>query len=380
MEDNNNDDNNLEMSLFNTDSPIELNLDGDIPSGLLQNDTNGDGGNTDPKETDPNAPANIPEPNEDEDPEDVVGKGDQKDDEGDDESSPNLYSSFAEVLNEQGLLPSFDLQNQKVETIDDLTNAFKSEIDTQVKNYLVTKLGEEGFDAIEKGVSLLEYQEHKDNIDVLDNITSENLSEDLELSKRIILQDYISQGISEKKALRLLRKTVELGEESILEDATESLESLKEIEAKRIEKVKEQNTQRAAQQKALEDKIDNDLKNAIYNKKEFIKNIPTNKAIQDKVYQSITKIVGKSPEGVLENKLMKDRRENPIEFDSKLYYLYELTNGFNDFSKLVGVSKTRAIDKLEESLRNNKFEDAGKPGFLTDPESYGGIGSELVID
>jgi hypothetical protein len=64
--------------------------------------------------------------NEDEDPEKVVEENEDQEEEGnEDDTSPNLYSSFASVLNEQGLLPSLDLQKDKVESIEDLTNVFK---------------------------------------------------------------------------------------------------------------------------------------------------------------------------------------------------------------------------------------------------------------
>jgi len=76
---------------------------------------------------------------------------------------------------------------------------------------------------------------------------------------------------------------------------------------------------------------------------------------------------------------MRDRRENPIDFDSKLYYLYEMTNGFKDLSKITNKSETKAISKLERDLRKTKFEDSGTPSYLTDPNSYGGIGSEIVF-
>jgi len=160
----------------------------------------------------------------------------------------------------------------------------------------------------------------------------------------------------------------------------ESLESLKIVESKRIAQLAEIREKEAADRELAQEKIDNDLKNAIYNKKEFIEGVKVNKTIQDKVYSSITKIVGKSPTGILENQLMKDRRENPIEFDSKLYYLYEMTKGFKDFSSFNRKSETSAINKLEKELRRTKFRDSGIPSYMSDPDSYNSLGTELVID
>lgn len=298
----------------------------------------------------------------------------------DEDSSPNIYSSFASVLNEQGLLPSLNLEGDtKIETVDDLATAFKSEIDTQVKDYLLNKIGESGYDALEKGISLAEYQQYQDNVQTLDGITEDTLSADIELSKKIIYQDYLAQGIDEARATRLLNKSINAGEDAIVEDAVESLSSLKLSEAKRLESLAEERAEAAKLASAQQEKIDNDLKNSIYNNSEIIKGIKVNKTIQDKVYNSITKIVGKSPDGIMENQLMRDRREDPTAFDSKLYYLYEITKGFSDFSTIVRKSESKAASKLERDLRKTKFEDAGTPSYLTDPDSYGGIGSEIVL-
>lgn len=365
--------NELEMSLF-SDKALELNFE-DLPEIDEEEITDEiEESEDDSEESDETEKTTL---SENEGSEKVTEEEDES--EGDEDDSPNLYSSFASVLVEQGLLPSVDLQSSKIESIDDLTTVFRSEIDNQVKGYLVNKLGEEGYEAIEKGVTLQEYQQYSNDVNTLDSITEEVLSQDLELAKRIILEDYMGQGIEEKRAIRLLKKTIDLGEDVILEDARESLESLKVLQEKKLVQLEQQREKQRADQLKLQEKIDNDLKNTIYNSDEYIKGVKVDKAVKDKVYKSITDIVGTAPNGVAENKLMRDRRENPIGFDTKLYYLYEITNGFKDFSSLVNRSQTTALSKLEKQLRKTKFEESGKPSYMEDPESYGGFGSELVL-
>jgi hypothetical protein len=363
------------MSLF-SDIPLELNFD-IIPDLEESEETTEELEETTTDESEDSEKLNTTL-SEDENPE-TVAEGEDRDNEGGDTKSPNLYSSFASVLSEKGLLPSLDISETEIKSIDDLTTALKSEITNQVKSYLVEKIGEKGYEAIEKGISLEEYQSYENNVNVLDNIDEDKLADNLDLAKRIILEDYISQGIEEKRAMRLLKKTVELGEESILEDAKESLQSLKVIQTKKLEQLQADREKQRVEQLKNQEKIDNDLKNTIYNTEEFITGIKADKNIKDKVYRTITTIVGKSPEGIAENKLMRDRRENPINFDSKLYYLYEVTNGFKDFSKLMNKSQSKALSVLEQQLRKTKFEDTGQPAYMQDPESYDGIGSELVL-
>lgn len=382
MEDNN-------MSIFDSDN-IELNIGNNLPDDFFVDDAQvDDDDNTQDVDDDKNVTEdeinkylNDGSEEEDSDDQEDVVKKDAQGEEGDDDQngdSPNVFSSFANVLNEQGLLPSLD-SNAKIETIEDLTEVFKTELNNQAKDYIVEKIGEDGFEALEKGITLAEYQQYQNGVDTLNSIDPDALAENIELSKRIILQDYIAQGLSEDKAYRFLEKTIELGDEAIIEDAKASLDSLKQIQEVKLEQAKEaRNAELIAEQKKQE-KIDNDLKNSIYNAKEIIQDLPMTKAMKEKVYKSITNIVSKSPDGVPENRLMKHRRENPIEFDKKLYYLYELTNQFTDFSALVSKSKSKAANDFEKVLRANKSQiNNDQPGFVSDPESYGGIGDELII-
>lgn len=382
MEDNN-------MSIFDSDN-IELNIGNNLPDDFFVDDAQvDDDDNTQDVDDDKNVTEdeinkylNDGSEEEDSDDQEDVVKKDAQGEEGDDDQngdSPNVFSSFANVLNEQGLLPSLD-SNAKIETIEDLTEVFKTELNNQAKDYIVEKIGEDGFEALEKGITLAEYQQYQNGVDTLNSIDPDALAENIELSKRIILQDYIAQGLSEDKAYRFLEKTIELGDEAIIEDAKASLDSLKQIQEVKLEQAKEaRNAELIAEQKKQE-KIDNDLKNSIYNAKEIIQDLPMTKAMKEKVYKSITNIVSKSPDGVPENRLMKHRRENPIEFDKKLYYLYELTNQFTDFSALVSKSKSKAANDFEKVLRANKSQISNdQPGFVSDPESYGGIGDELII-
>lgn len=375
-----NNENNLDMSLFQ-DQDLELNLDlapvdmSNIPTDddeeeeqeEIMTDNLNDESETDIEFSE----------GDDKDPE-VVAEEEGEEGEESQDVSP-IYSSFATVLYEQGLLPSIDLQTKEIKTVDDLTEAIKFEIESQAKQKLISKVGEQGYEALEKGISLAELQSYNETNSALENITSDSLSSNIELAKKIILQDYVNQGIDENRAMRILNKSINAGEDTVIEDAIESLQSLKAFEKVKLEKIAED---REAQQAAFaeqQEKIDNDLKNSIYKKDEFIEGLKVTKAMQDKVYNSITKIVSKSPDGIAENKLMQERRQDPIEFDTKLYYLFELTNGFKDFSKLVTKSTSKATTQLEKALRSNRFEQGGNPGFL-DNESYGGIGAELVFD
>jgi len=379
--------NEFDMGIFGEEDSIELNLEEDNPFDIKKDIDGEEDDASNPADEDDKKPEGSEEDDQEEendDPENVVSKKDKDDDEEDDPDSdgdsPEIFTSFATMLAEKGLLSSFNSETDDIKSEEDLTNVIRKEISTQSQSYLKEKLGEEGFDALEKGVSLQEYQNYKNTVDTLDSVDEESLSSNMELSKQIILEDYKAQGMSEERATRILNKSVDLGDDSVLEDAIESLASLKETQ--KVNFAKHEETREAERQDQIksQEKIDNDLKNSVYNTDEIIKGVKLNKEIKDRMYSTMTGIVGKNQDGIPENKLMQQRRSNPIEFDTKLYYLYEMTKGFSDFSKLMNTTESKVTSNFEKALRSNKnFENSGSPDFLNDKNSYNGIGDELNI-
>jgi len=67
---------------------------------------------------------------------------------------------------------------------------------------------------------------------------------------------------------------------------------------------------------------------------------------------------------------MKSRRENPIDFEARMYFLYELTDGFTDYSKLTTTAKSKAVKDLETIAKRAGVKDNGTPQWMQDGESY----------
>jgi hypothetical protein len=382
MEDNND----LNMSLFQ-DSDLELNIDS-IPEEFLQDteeesEENITQENTAEEETAADdMPADLAEtlnePGEDsnESPEEVARE--DEDEGGDDENSPNLYSSLANVLHEQGLLPSLNLQENEIKNADDISAAVRNEIDSNVKAKLIETLGEDGYEAVTSGIPLEQLAQHRESQLTLDSISEESLSEDIELSKKVIYQDYINQGIPAERANKLLQRITAAGDEALLEDAKESLTSVKTFEQAKLKQQAEANKQRQLEQAKQQEEEDKKLKNTIYNSSELIKGLKLNKALQDRIYNSITTNVGEGNN--FETKLIQDRKANPVEFDAKLYYLYEVTNGFKDFSNVLKTTRSSAVSDLEKSIKATKKYDNSNPLFTQDSDSYFGSDDiELVL-
>ena len=120
------------------------------------------------------------------------------------------------------------------------------------------------------------------------------------------------------------------------------------------------------------------MKKTIYESKDLIAGLKPNKALQDKVYKSINDIVGKSPDGTFENKFMKERRENPLEFEIRMYHFYELTNGFKDLSKISTTAKSSAVKDLEKIARQTKLKDNGTPLWQQDSNTYSNFSGHVL--
>lgn len=352
------------MSIFGTGQELNFDLENDDDF-IVDEDTDADP--ADPDTDEKNKPIEG-----DQDPESVDRDedDDNEGDDSDDDSSPNLYSSISNVLFEQGIIPSLE-SSENIKTAEDFVDVFKKEIDIQAEQRLNTYL--ENLDLEKIAIS------KRTQLD-LDVIDEDYLKDNIEVAKDIIFRDYLNQGLSEDRAKKLLRKTIDLGEDMVIEDALESTHSLKEHEAKVVEQEKVRYKQALIEQEKEQEAINNTIKNNIYTSKEIIAGIPNTKALQDRVFKAMTEVVAKDPNtGEMQNKFMQTRSTNPIDFDTKMYYLFELTNGFQDLSAISKTATSKAVKKLEGVLRKTKFEDNGTPGYLQDPNSYGGIGSELVI-
>ena len=356
------DDNELGMGLFEGNQ--ELNFNFAIPEDdHTDEEENDDNTNVDDTTLENNNHVED-DSSEEVDEEDVEDEGSEGS-----ESSSNLYSSLAAFVHEQGLLPSLDIDLKEIKSADDFASVFNKELDIQAELRLNDYLA--NLDLNKIGIA-------KKDIQDLSTINSDLLKNDIDLAKRIIYDDYLNQGLDEKKANRMLNRLIDLGDDAILEDAEESLESLKEFKAREIERETQSYKERLEADKIQQAKLDEQMKKTIYESKDLISGLKPNKALQDKVYKSINDIVGKSPDGTFENKFMKERRENPLEFEIRMYHFYELTNGFKDLSKISTTAKSSAVKDLEKIARQTKLKDNGTPLWQQDSNTYSNFSGHVL--
>jgi hypothetical protein len=267
----------------------------------------------------------------------------------------SLLFSFASTLVEEGVLPSLELKDNPIETTEDLVQAIRREIKANEFGDL-TPLQKEAVEAFRNGIDVEKFVKNKERQTTLDTLTKDDIEDDLELRKQLIKEDFLSKGFSEDKSNKLVQRSIDLGED--LEDALDALEAQKKLSKLTLQKEIEQNRiAKELAEKQYTEELEK-LKTTVYNEtNEVIPGIKFNKNIADQVYESMTKVV-EEVGGQPINKIMKDRMKDPIGFEYKLHYLYTITKGFTDFSKLSTTAKTNAAKSFEEKLKLNSFNPA----------------------
>jgi hypothetical protein len=295
-------------------------------------------------------------PAEEEIPEEVgKGEDDENDEENDSDeeqtSQPSLYSSLAKVLQEEGVLPSLD-STKKIKTVEDLVEAFKEEIKANEFADL-TEEQKQYLKAVRSGVPVEEFAPKQSMLQNLKSITQDELSSNEDLRKQLIYQDFILKGYSPEKAEKYTKRSIDIGEDE--SDALEALGSIIEIQEKQIqlelqqaEELKKSKLEQQQQQLAS-------FKKYLTDTKEFIPGVKMNPKIAEKVFEQAIKPIAQADNGQPLNALQKARLDNPIEFEAKLNYLFYITKGFEDFSKIAVSQKTKAVKELDDLVKGNTF-------------------------
>lgn len=348
-----------------------------------------------PIEGDPEEELNLDDdPQEDEDDKippaeeeipEKVGTGEEEDDEEEssDEddnktSQPSLYSSLAKVLQEEGVLPSLESEKE-IKTVEELVEAFKEEIKRnefadlteEQKNYL---------QAIRAGVPAEQFAPQQSMLQNLKTISAEEIQSNDNLRKQLIYQDFIMKGYSPEKAEKYTQRSIDIGEDE--SDATDALQSIIQQEEQKLQ-LQVQQAEEAKRQKIEEDKKQlQNFKKFLEESKEIIPGVKVNNKIAEKVFEQAVKPVAKAPNGMPLNAVQKARVDNPIEFEAKLNYLFYLTKGFSDFSKIATSQKSKAVKELDDFVKGNTFAPKGSAigGDLdfTPPELKGAFDDSII--
>jgi len=279
------------------------------------------------------------------------------------EVDTSLYAPLASALHEQGLLPNLDVEAFGAEENQQeaLFKAVEKEIDTGIDSFVesLPPLFKQQLLAYQQGVDLSTYQKLQKKELEYDAITETSLSNDEKLQKKVIKDDLLNKGFSEDKANKLI----------------ENFESLNELESESIDALAIGKTRaKKASEKAIEDaKIRQDdinkqqgeavknISSSLESIKEIIPGKTLNKISRDKVFKSMTTIVGNDKQGNAMNSVMATREKDPIKFETTLHYLHSLGIFNGDWSSVIKTAKTKAVTDLEQTLRTARVSSGLSP-------------------
>ena len=300
---------------------------------------------------------------------------DDDDEEGDGIKSPktSLYSSLANVLYNEGVLPNLDLKDAKIESVDDLVEAIKNEISANEFSGLNDRQ-KRYLEAIKEGIPEDLFLDAEKVNYTLDSLTDEVLEDEENISIRtdIIKEYFMLKGMDEAEADKLTQQQVDLAED--IEFSKKAVNVLKQYNQHRLDKeaeyIKEQHKAR--------DEDFNKLKNVIQSTNKVIEGKPIDKKTKDAILDMIIKPVATLEDGTPVNQLTKYQLEDPIDFQYKLAYIAHMTNGFKDFSAFTTVKKAKnqAVRELEDVLQKSVLDLSGES---FDPNSLD-LGSDFMID
>lgn len=308
-------------------------------------------------------------------PEEVAGKEEATEEEpakSGSESLPNLYSSFAKALGEEGFLPSLDNYDD-VDNFEKLGDKIKEANKKALNDSLgfdldniteLSPLQKEYLKALNDGIPPEVFAEAKRSEASIDSITDEAIEADEELRKNLIINGYVTKGVPEAKAAKLAQMHIDLAED--VEEAKSAVNDIREA-------VKLRNEQEFAYQKQLQEdqrkqnkEYEESLKKHFFNTEKIGETFDIPRQLRDKMYDAITKPVAKTEDGTLVNALTKLQMENPVDFQHKVAWLYAITDGFKKFDSFVSQkAMSKATQQLESVLNSTNFD---KMGNVSNPE------------
>jgi hypothetical protein len=277
------------------------------------------------------------------------------------EFSPSLYTAIAKVLVEGGVLQEFD-DNTKVDSPEALIKLYDDQIQRRVEEY------KEGLnprvkwlqDNIEQGVAmedLLTLDKTKSSVDQLQNDSLEN-NEDLQ--KQVLRQFYQeTTKFSNERIEKEISRLSDIGE--LENEAKQTLPELKQAIADKEAQLVQQAQKQRQLQIEEQTRILDTFKKTLNETKEIVPGLPLTVTLKDKVYKTMITPVDQDAMGNPINKIGKARMENPLEFEFKLAYLYELTDGFTKWDVLGTPAKKTAIKELENAARKMDLQKMTNP-------------------
>jgi len=275
-----------------------------------------------------------------------------------DGSSPDIYSSIARALKNDGIFPDFeDTDIDSVKTPEDFAELFERAITSKLDER------QKRIDAaLSNGVAPDTVKAYEQTIQYLGSIEPEAISaegqEGEDLRKQLIYNDLINRGFSHEKAQKEVEKSFKAG--SDIDDAKDALESLTAFYNEGYKSVQEDARKKADERRASQKKQADSFRKLVLDDDVKLGETKLDKRTCQKVYDAVSKPVYKDPDtGQLMTAVQKFQKEQPLEFLKQLGMWYVLTDGGKNIDGLtkgqVNAEKTKAIRELGRKINTSSL-------------------------
>lgn len=277
-------------------------------------------------------------------------------------ASPNVYSSIASALKDDGIFPDFtDDEINAVKTAEDFAELFEKAVDARLD-----ERQQRINSALTSGVQPDTIRSYEQTLQYLDNIDDDAINDEGEdgenLRKSLIYNDLINRGYTQERAQREIEKSFKAG--SDIDDAKDALEGLRAFYKAGYKKIQDESKAAADAQKKQQKENAEQFKKMVLDDDVVLGDVKLDKRTRQKVFDSVTKPVYKDPDtGALLTEVQKFQKEKPLEFLKQLGMWFTLTNGGKNTDALikekVRVAKNKGIRELERKINSTSFNQDG---------------------
>lgn len=285
-----------------------------------------------------------------------------------DGSSPNIYSSIASALKNDGIFPDFDDDELKdVTSPEAFAELFEKAIDAKLDEKQ-KRIDE----ALGNGVQPDTVRSYEQTLQYLSSINEEALSAETDegenLRKQIIYNDLVARGYSQEKAMKELEKSFKAGTD--VDDAKDALQSLTDSYTESYKQVQEQAKKQKEDYRAQQQQSIENFKKMVFEDDLKFGDTELDKRTRQQVYDAVMKPVYKDPaSGQLLTAFQKYMRENPLEYYKQMGLWYVMTNGGKNIENIaktaVKKEKVKAIKDLERKINSSALNKDGSLRYVS---------------
>lgn len=262
-------------------------------------------------------------------------------------SSQSTLYALAKYLKDEGVL-FIEEELKDIENLDDLKALIQKSND-QAKYANLTESQKRYQDALVNGVPTKEYETIEKEISTFQKIDKDSIDTDVQLKYEILAIDFMNQGIEQSKAMKLAEIAVK--DESSTQDAKEALDNIITFKTNKYKEL-------LSTKKEQTDLDLTNIKKSIDGKQKILE-MPVNDITKNKLFDLMTTKVATDDNGLPLNKLQKFQKENPIESNILMNYLFMMTNEGKDLGLIKTNTTSLAAKELEKKLKSLNFDSSG---------------------